>query len=437
MVSSGQGVETFAKVGEFDHIGYSEVFIGFVRLGFDNRARMLVDFLAKSFKVQEAKRAALIDVVPNWEHLPRNQGKISYPNKSRLMRFLNFQGKLMIHPLGAVALVVSMGATAEVFSNTSGNDRYANLDTDRYLGEVRREVELSGDPIFTEGPAVDREGRVFFTNIRKNEIFIWDAPMRRLTTFTRESQATNGLRFTPEGDLIACQGGLGRLIRFDGQTGEMTVLAERFGGKRLQSPNDTDYDRHGRIYFSSRTGNVDMDTTNKKSLYRADPDGSIHQLLTEPEIHMPNGVVVSPDGNTLYVIEADGGDERNRNILAFDLAEDGSISNRRVLIDLYPGRSGDGMCIDVVGNLYVAAGLHDRRGTSETLDTRPGIHVISPKGEILAFRETPLDTITNCTFGGPDLRTLYVTCGPYLLSIRTEISGKPSYLPSKTSPGLR
>jgi len=316
------------------------------------------------------------------------------------------------------------------------SSRYANLDTDAYLGEVRREVELSGDRIFTEGPAADRQGRVFFTNIPNNEIFIWEPVVRRLSAFTRDSQATNGLRFTPEGDLIACQGGAGRLIRFDGQTGEMSVLAERYGGKKLQSPNDADYDRHGRIYFSSRTGSADLDTTNKKSLYRADPDGSVHQLLTEPEIHMPNGVVVSPDGKTLYVIEADGGEGRNRNILAFDLADDGSISNRRVLIDLYPGRSGDGMRIDVVGNLYVAAGLHDRRGTSETLDTRPGIHVISPEGKFLAFRETPVDTITNCAFGGPDLRTLYVTCGPYLLSLRTEISGKSSYLPSKTSPGL-
>jgi gluconolactonase len=144
---------------------------------------------------------------------------------------------------------------------------------------------------------------------------------------------------------------------------------------------------------------------------------------------MPNGVVVSPDEKTLYVIEADGGKERHRNILAFDLHKHGSITNQRTLIDFYPGRSGDGMCIDAEGNLYVAAGLHKRRGSSETLDTRPGIHVISPQGELLAFRETPEDTITNCTFGGEDLRTLYVTCGSYLLSIRTGIPGKKSYRP--------
>ncbi len=338
-------------------------------------------------------------------------------------------------PTGIFLLMYFLPALPDGVGDDSNG--YANLDTDAYLGEVRLEVELSGDPIFTEGPAIDREGRVFFTNIPKNEIFIWEPLTRRLSAFTRESQATNGLRFTPKGNLIACQGESGRLVLFDGQTGEMSVLAEWYGGKKLQSPNDADYDGYGRIYFSSRSGNADLDTTNKKSLYRADPDGSVHQLLTEPQIQMPNGVVVSQDGKTLYVIEADGGEGRNRNILAFDLGDDGSISNRRVVINFYPGRSGDGMRIDAVGNLYVAAGLHGRRGTSETLDTKPGIHVISPEGELLAFRETPLDTITNCAFGGPDLRTLYMTCGHYLLSVRTEISGKRSYLPSKSSPGLR
>ncbi len=146
---------------------------------------------------------------------------------------------------------------------------------------------------------------------------------------------------------------------------------------------------------------------------------------------MTNGIVTSPDDKTLYIIEAHPDADHNRNILAYDLSGDGKVSNRRVLIDFYPGRSGDGMCIDAEGNLYVAAGLHKTRNTSETLDTKPGIHVVSPQGKLLAFRETPEDTITNCSFGGADLRTLYVTCGTLLLAIRTEIPGKPSYRPNK------
>jgi gluconolactonase len=87
------------------------------------------------------------------------------------------------------------------------------------------------------------------------------------------------------------------------------------------------------------------------------------------------------------------------------------------------------MSIDAEGNLYVAAGLHATRDTSETLDPRPGIHVISPEGELLGYRETPVDTITNCTFGGDDRRTLYVTCGKYLVSMPTRIPGKSTRPP--------
>jgi gluconolactonase len=144
---------------------------------------------------------------------------------------------------------------------------------------------------------------------------------------------------------------------------------------------------------------------------------------------MPNGVAVSPDEKTLYVIETNSKEHGNRKILAFDLHADGSVANLRTIIDFYPGRSGDGMCVDAEGNLYVAAGLHKLRRSSETLDTRPGIHVISPAGELLAYRRTPADTVTNCTFGGADLKTLYVTCGTYLLSARTQIPGKQSYRP--------
>jgi gluconolactonase len=127
------------------------------------------------------------------------------------------------------------------------------------------------------------------------------------------------------------------------------------------------------------------------------------------------------------LIESDGRAGRARNIRAYDLQPDGSVTNMRVIIDFSPGRGGDGMRVDAKGNLYVAAGLHKTRGTSETLDTRPGIHVFSPQGKLLAFVQTPEDTLTNCAFGGDDLRTLYVTCGKYLLSVRTAIPGQERY----------
>ncbi len=161
------------------------------------------------------------------------------------------------------------------------------------------------------------------------------------------------------------------------------------------------------------------------AVYRIDPDGSLARILAAPAIDKPNGIAIAPDDQTLYLIDADDGPGQARRIRAYDLKGDGTVVNERLLFDFSPGRSGDGMTIDAEGNLYVAAGLHRRRNSSETLDTRPGIHVISPAGKLLDFIEVPEDLITNCAFGGPDRRTLYITCGKLLLSVRTRIPGRP------------
>ena len=110
-------------------------------------------------------------------------------------------------------------------------------------------------------------------------------------------------------------------------------------------------------------------------------------------------------------------------IRAYDLQPDGTVTNMRVFHDFYPGRSGDGMTIDSEGNLYVAAGLHRLRKTSETLDTKCGVHIFAPDGELIQFVPIPEDIITNCAFGGPDMKTLYVTAGKTLFKFNTEIKG--------------
>lgn len=314
---------------------------------------------------------------------------------------------------------------------------YKNLKSSKYLGQAKIETEIQDKTVFTEGPAVDRDGLVYFTNVPVEKILRWDPKAKRLSVFREKSHQANGLLFDSDGNLLACEGGAGRVTRTNMQTGEITVLADEYNGFPLAAPNDLTLDDKGRIYFSSRPGGKDPSKGNVNAVYRIDPepnaDGKypLSQLLHWPDVHMPNGIVTSPDCRKLYLIEAHPDADHNRNIFAFDLDEAGNLSNRKTLIDFYPGRSGDGMCIDQEGNLYVAAGLHKTRKTSETLDTKPGIHVISPEGELLAYAETPVDTVTNCTFGGPDLKTLYVTCGKFLVSLPTEIPGKLSYRPKK------
>lgn len=207
-----------------------------------------------------------------------------------------------------------------------------------------------------------------------------------------------------------------RVTRTDLATGEIEVLADAYRGQPLTSPNDVTMDGQGRIYFTDLAGGA---------VYRIDAPGSLERLLAAPQIERPNGIQISPDDGTLYLIEANQAEGGARLIRAYDLMPDGTVRNMRVHYDFYPGRSGDGMSIDAEGNLWVSAGLNAPRGTSETLDTQAGIHVISPDGELLRHIPILEDTVTNNAFGGPDMQTLYVTAGKSLFRIRVDVRGLP------------
>lgn len=290
------------------------------------------------------------------------------------------------------------------------------------------EVTVATTIAFTEGPTVAEDGVLYFTDLGNNRIMRLSTD-GELSTFRQPSNDANGLIFDSEWRLLACEGGDGetglpRVTRTDLATGEVEVLADGYEGLELHRPNDLTIDGQGRIYFTDRPGpNPRPEQTGVHGVYRIDPDGTIERILTEPEVVRPNGVVISPDDATLYVIETEQSAPGPRMIRAFDLSPEGTAGNMRVFHDFHPGRSGDGMTIDTAGNLYVAAGLNRLRGTSETLDTVAGIFVFSPAGELLRHIPIPEDTITNAAFGGPDLRTLYVTAGKTVFSLRTEIEG--------------
>lgn len=308
--------------------------------------------------------------------------------------------------------------------NATAEDRYASLPTEKYLGAAEIAATVEHPKIFTEGPAADALGNLYFTNVAANQILKFTTADQKLTVVRENSNAANGLAFDRTGKLLACEGGTedrGRVTRIDLQSGESTVLADRFQDKPLGAPNDLCLDAAGRIYFTSRS--VNPNVANVNSVYRIDPDGKVSQILAAPSIDMPNGIEVSADGKWLYLVESDGRADRSRCIKRFELHPDGTVGKGSVLINFYPGRSGDGLCLDSAGNLYIAAGLHKTRGSSETLDTKPGIHVFTPEGKLVGYVATPEDTITNCAFAGPDRRTLFVTCNKYLLQIPATIGG--------------
>jgi gluconolactonase len=303
--------------------------------------------------------------------------------------------------------------------------RYAGLDTRRWLGAIRTLAVLDEERSFAEGPVVAPDQNVYFSNLRANRIMQYSPATQTLAVFRENSHGANGLKFDAQGRLVVCEGALGRITRLDASGAADEVLCSRFEGNALEDVNDLALDTQGRIYFTSRPRNRDRAAGNVSAVYRLDPDGALLRLLARPEVEMPNGLAISPDQSTFYLIDSNGESGGRRELAAYALSRTGELSRRRLLHDFVPGRGGDGMCVDRAGNLYVAAGLHAKRpNTAETLDVLPGIHVFSPQGRLLAFARTPEDTVTNCAFGhGATARTLYVTCGRQLLAIETTLPG--------------
>ena len=289
-----------------------------------------------------------------------------------------------------------------------------------------QQPEIATTVAFTEGPVADREGNVYFTELVFQRIFKL-TPAGVLSVFRENSNNANGLLIDPQGRLIACEGASSQrmgiaqtfkpqVTRTDMKTGKIEVLADNYQGKPFVGPNDVTIDSNGRLYFTDLTGGA---------VYRIDAPGQIARILTTPDIQRPNGLQISPDDKTLYLIEANQAKDGARMIRAYDLRPDGTVTNMRVHYNFYPGRSADGMSIDSEGNLYASAGMAQLRGSSETLDTKPGVYVISPQGKLVKFIPILEDYITNNAFGGPDMKTLYVTAGKTLYKLRTDIAGLP------------
>ncbi len=255
----------------------------------------------------------------------------------------------------------------------------------------------------------------------------------------RKDSGTNGLLFDKQGRLLACDSDERRMSRTE-PDGKIVVLTDRYQGKRYNSPNDLTLDSRGRLYFSDprygdRTGMEILDDKGRtvEGVYRIDPDGKVTRVLGR-EVERPNGVLVSADDRYLYVADNNNDKGGARKLLRFDLRPDGSVNveSKKLLYDWGLGRGPDGMKQDREGRLYVAAGLNKPNPPAEpAVDVKGGIYVLSPEGKLLTFLPVPRDEVTNCAFGGDDLRTLYITGGGTLYSIRTTTPGRVVWPPAK------
>lgn len=293
----------------------------------------------------------------------------------------------------------------------------------------------------TEGPAVAPDGSIYFTDIpfgSDNGLIVrFDPKTKKTEIFTDDSGKANGLMFDAKGYLIACEGsdyGGRRVSRWDVKTKKRTTVAEKIMGKRFNAPNDCCIDKKGRIYFADpRYLGTEPRELEHRAIYRIDPDGTVIEISHEME--KPNGVALSPDEKTLYVADHNNGTDRidptapapktgAMKIYAFPLGRDGKVNGPRRTLQDYGANAGvDGMTVDIKGNLYLAL---------RSLP-RPGIQVLNPKGDEIAFiptgpsqpgTKTPVGIPSNVDFGlGAEKSMLYVTIDTSLYRIPCKIPG--------------
>ena len=269
-------------------------------------------------------------------------------------------------------------------------------------GEPER---IATDLEFTEGPVWYPDGYLLFSDIPGNTIYKW-TPDGVVETFRSPSGHSNGLTFDRQGRLIACEHSNRRVTRTE-LDGTIVTLADKYDGKRLNSPNDAVVKSDGSIYFTDPPYGLDNFTAWKElnfdGVYRITPDGEL--LLLVDDFERPNGLAFSPDETTLYV-----NDTLRKHIRAFDVGMDGSISNGRVLIEMEEPEPGgpDGMKVDSQGNIYC---------------TGPGgIWVIAPGGKRLGRMAIP-ELPANFAWGDADWKTLYIAARSSIYCLQLLIPG--------------
>ena len=321
------------------------------------------------------------------------------------------------------AIVLLIAAMPLLAQAPSGEIVRLDPALDKIVPKGAKVEKAVGGIRFAEGPLWARQGGyLLFSDLPSNAVMKWTpggaTEVYRKPVFTEPFPdgvqiGTNGLAFDPQGRIVAAEHGNRRITRME-KNGMVVTLADRYEGKRLNSPNDVVVKKNGDVYFTDPTGlyrtypegpDKPKPELDFNGVYRISAGGKL-DLLTK-EVQYPNGIAFSPDEKKLYVASS----RPDKYWMVFDVKADGGITNRRKFADVTkePGEGvPDGMKVDRAGNIYATA--------------LTGVQVFSPDGKRLGTIVTP-EIPANCAWGDADGKTLYITARTSIYKIRLNIAG--------------
>lgn len=329
---------------------------------------------------------------------------------------------LPMKPLAIVALSLAL-PTFTIAEPFGGRIERFDSAFDALVAKDATIEKLADGVKWAEGP-VWYEGTLVFSDPAANVSYRWRPGADKLEQFLNPSggvpsspdfrePGSNGMALDAAGRLLICQHGGRRVVRYE--RGEFTVIADRYEGKRLSSPNDLAVRRNGDVYFTDPpyglAGVVKSPLREQtiNGVYRVGRDGTVVRVIAD--LDFPNGIAFSPDESRLYV-GATGAESR---IMVYDVLPDGAVTHGRKFFDatsapqLAGSRGGfDGLKVDRGGNLWTSG--------------PGGILVVSPQGKLLGRFYTGVPT-ANCAFGGADGKTLFITANHFLLRVPTLTTG--------------
>lgn len=294
------------------------------------------------------------------------------------------------------------------------DDRFSNL----IHSNARLESLWTGGR-WTEGPVYFAAGRyLLWSDIPNDRVMRWDETDGSVSVFEQPCRHQNGHTTDPQGRLISCEHG-GRAVSRIEHDGRRSVLADRFNGRKLNSPNDVVVKSDGSIWFSDPTYGIDSDyeghaapsEIGASQVYRIAPDGTVSAVVTD--LVQPNGLAFSPDESVLYITDTGANQAPGtyfvglpHHVLAYDVHDGRHLRNQRLFTVVTPGVP-DGIKLDVEGRVYTSSAT--------------GVQVFTPEGDLIGEIMAP--GVANFTFGGPDNDILFILADTRIWQVRMGVAG--------------